>query len=203
MSVGLLTPFARRLTGSIRLSIVKPFKGGLRVRHWSQILTPRGRRSTGGTHLHVISTRQILLEESPVVVALLCFFFFGGVGGWGLCDVTRQQAPVISYMQRTASPHLSSELQRPFKSTVWGKVMGAKGVVLYDDAVLKSEFVWSEEKRHSQSHSCKSFDGRLQLECDHCTTTHSRGRKVNYWSVSRRASYLDAHKAGNTIFATL
>lgn len=69
MSVGLLTPFARRLSGSIRLSIVKPFKGGLRVRHWSQILTRRGQRSTGGAHLHVISTHQIWLEESPVVAA--------------------------------------------------------------------------------------------------------------------------------------
>lgn len=58
-----LDPFARE-TDQINtsLSIVKPFKGGLRVRHWSQILTRRGQKSIGGAHLHAISTHQISLK---------------------------------------------------------------------------------------------------------------------------------------------
>lgn len=52
MSVGLLTPFARRLSGSIRLSIVKPFKGGLRVRDSHAPRSKVNRRRTSTCDFH-------------------------------------------------------------------------------------------------------------------------------------------------------
>lgn len=102
-----LDPFARRLTRSIRLSIVKPFRRGLRVSHWSLILTHRGQRSVCGAHLHVISTHQILLKS------ITC-----GTNSTGkqhsnphtFSYVTfRKSASVIIYKSRPSSP-LPSEL---------------------------------------------------------------------------------------------
>lgn len=63
-----LDPFTRRLPRSIHLSIVKSFRRGLEVSHWSDILTWRGLRSACTTHLHVIFTHHILLK-APVIIA--------------------------------------------------------------------------------------------------------------------------------------
>lgn len=58
-----LDPFARRLTRSISLSIVKPFSRGLRVSYWSQILTHRGQRSVCAAHFYMWFPHKNLVKS--------------------------------------------------------------------------------------------------------------------------------------------